>query len=147
MKLIMSFSDGKWGGWLLNDYDPEHELYKNYSFRMDARTGKIWWLTGGLQNVVYTKKDTITNEQVVESIRKLIKKFQLANVSRVDWSTVQVHNAGTELSQYSVSAANGRITHYVEFYNDEGEYMRIDIDYETGELWQILNKSYMYLYE
>lgn len=150
MKLIMSYSDGKWGGWLVNDYDADNELYKSYSFRIDARTGKIWWLKGGLANISYTKKESVTDEEIVESVRKIIQKYHLANVSTVDWNNVLVHNASAAMKNYlaeSNGAPGARITNYVEFYNDEGEHMRIDIDYETGELWQVLNTDYQYYYE
>lgn len=150
MKLVMSFSDGKWGGWLLNDYDSDNALYKNYSFRMDARNGKIWWLKGGLTNVTYTTKEGITNEEIVDSVRKMIQKYHLANVNTVDWSNVLVHNASASMTRYMADSTGEqveRITNYVEFYSDEGEHMRIDIDYETGELWQVLNKDYMYFYD
>ncbi len=150
MKLIMSYSAGKWGGWLTNDYDTDNTLYKSYSFRIDARTGKIWWLTGGLVNMTYTKKESVTNEEIVESIRKIIQKYHLANVSTVDWSNVLVHNSSAAMKKQleeKPGQQGARITNYVEFYNDEGEHMRIDIDYETGELWQVLNKDYQYYFE
>lgn len=150
MKLVMSYNDGKWGGWLTNDYDVDNVLYKSYSFRIDARTGKIWWLTGGLTNVSYTQKESVTNEEIVDSIRKLIQKYHLANVSTVDWSNVLVHNASVVMKRHlveNIGVPGSRITNYIEFYNDEGEHMRIDIDYETGALWQVLNKDYMYFYE
>lgn len=148
MKLVMSFSKGKWGGWLLNDYDAEDERYKNYSFRLDARTGKIWWLTGGFQNVSYTKTEGVTNAEILESVRKIIQKYHLANVNTVDWSNAIVYNASGKVNLAENAGQQGeRITNYVEFYTDEGEHMRIDIDYETGELWQILNKDYLYFYE
>lgn len=149
MKLVMSFSDGNWGGWLLNDYETESEQYKSYSFRMDARNGKIWWITGGQYNINYTKKDKITNEQIVENIRGLIRKYHLANVEKVDWSNVVVYNASKDIKNLLEEAKEKQgthITNYVEFYTDEGELMRVATDYQTGELWMVLNKSYLYLY-
>jgi len=150
LKLVMSFSDGKWGGWLLNEYAEEHPLYKSYTFRMDARTGKIWWLTGGLMNVEYTNKESVTDEEIVESVRKLIQKYHLANVSTVDWNHVLVYNGTDDMKRYMEETAQvqgQRIINYVEFYSDEGEHMRVDVDYETGELWQVLNKDYWYFYD
>ncbi|MBQ7776424.1 MAG: hypothetical protein IJ379_10955 [Lachnospiraceae bacterium] len=149
MKLVMSFSDGKWGGWLLNDYDVDNEKYKSYSFRMDARTGKIWWLTGG-GNVNYTKKTSMTDAEIITNTRSLIKKYNIANVENVNWNKVTVYNAGgqiKELLEESKENPNMHIANYIEFYSDEGELMRISTDWETGKLWMVLNKSYWYLYE
>lgn len=149
MKLVMSFSDGKWAGWLLNEYDTDSELYKNYTFRMDARTGKIWQLTGGVMNTVYTVKEYVTDEEIVDSVRKLIQKYHLANVSSVNWNQVLVHNASADMKRYIEETPQQQVEHivnYVEFYSDEGEHMRVDIDYETGELWQVINKDYWYFY-
>ena len=150
MKLVMSFSDGKWGGWLLNDYDKESELHKSYSFRMDARSGKIWWLTGGKYNVNYTGKEKVSNEEIVKNVREIVRKYNLANVDKVDWSNVTVYNAGSRIKELLEEASKNpgtHITNYVEFYTDEGELMRIETDYETGELWMVLNKDYLYLYD
>ncbi len=149
LKLVMSFSDGKWGGWLLNEYAEDNPMYKSYTFRMDARSGKIWWLTGGLMNVEYTNKESMTDEEIVENIRKLIQKYHLANVSTVDWNNVLIYNGTDDMKHYvegTLQLQGQRIINYVEFYSDEGEHMRVDVDYETGELWQVLNKDYWYFY-
>ncbi len=143
MKLVMSFSDGKWGGWLLNDE-------KSYSFRMDARTGKIWWLTGGKQEVSYTKKTPMTDAEIITNVRSIVKRYNIANVEYVNWNNVVVYNASSqikELLEENKNKPDMRISNYVEFYNDEGELMRISTDWETGKLWMVLNKSYWYKYE
>ncbi len=143
MKLVMSFSDGKWGGWLLNDE-------KSYSFRMDARTGKIWWLTGGEQEVSYTKKTPMTDAEIITNVRSIVKRYNIANVEYVNWNNVVVYNVSTqikELLEESKTKPDMRICNYVEFYSDEGELMRISTDWETGKLWMVLNKSYWYKYE
>lgn len=150
MKLVMSFSDGKWGGWLLNNYDADSELHKSYSFRMDARTGKIWWLTGGRRNVSYTKKSPITDREIIINAYNMIKKYNIANVEKVNWNNVVVYNASEnikELLEESKEKPEMHITNYVEFYTDEGELMRVSTDWETGALWMVLNKDYWYLYE
>lgn len=143
MKLVMSFSDGKWGGWLLNET-------KSYSFRMDARSGKIWWLSGGEIQVTYSGKKSMTDAQIIASTRSIIEKYHIANVKNVDWSKVVVYNATKEnksLSEKIIGKTDTYITNYVEFTNDEGELMRVSTDWETGELRMILNKDYWYLYE
>ncbi len=143
MKLVMSFSDGKWGGWLLNDT-------KSYSFRMDARSGKIWWLSGGELQVTYSGKQSMTDVQIIANTRRMIEKYHIANVKNVDWSKVVVYNATEDnkwLFENNKGKTNSYITNYVEFTNDEGELMRVSTDWETGELRMILNKDYWYLYE
>ena len=137
MKLVMSFSDGKWGGWLLNDTT-------SYSFRMDARSGKIWWLTGGEIEITYRGKNTMTDAQIIANTKSIIEKYHIANVNTVDWSKVLVYNATKEKKKENTGSY---ITNYVEFRNDEGELMRVSTDWETGELRMVLNKNYWYLYE
>lgn len=150
MKLVMSFNDGKWGGWLLNDFDLEDENYKSYSFRMDGRTGKLLWITGGKKSGVYSQKVTRTDEEIIENARSIIKKYHLANVEKLNWNTVTVYNAGKNLGELQLGTdgrTDARITDYIEFYSDEGELIRVATDWETGELWMLLNKDYVYMYE
>lgn len=149
MKLIMSFNDGKWGGWLLNEYEADHEKYKNYSFRMDARSGRIWWLTGGKEKVNYTQKVSFTDEEIVQNTRAIVKKYRLAKVDKLNWNNVLIYNVlkEPELLEQKLSQGEGRITNYVEFYSDDDELVRVSTDWETGELWSILYKDYLYLYE
>lgn len=150
MKLVMSFTDGRWGGWLLNDYSVEDERYKSYTFRMDARSGKIWWLTGGKQSVKYTGKSSFTDEQIIENARSIIKKYHLVNVSQLNWNEVYVYNAAKDKRnpiEERLENEEGRITNYVEFCSDDGEWVRVSMDWETGELWQIIYKNYSKWYE
>lgn len=145
MKLVMSFSDGRWGGWLLNDYNVGDERYKEYTFRMDARSGKIWWLTGGKQTMDYTGKVTFTDEEIIENARTIIKKYHLANVNQLNWNEVYVYNACKDIKHpidERLQQNAGRITNYVEFNTDEGERVQVAMDWETGELWQILFINY-----
>lgn len=149
MKLIMSFNDGKWGGWLLNEYDVNDEKYKNYSFRMDARSGRIWWLTGGKENIAYTKKVAFTDEEIIQNTRAIVKKYRLAKVDKLNWNKVVVHNVTKEpgVLEKELEKGEGRITNYVEFYSDDDELVQISTDWETGELWSVLYKDYLYLYD
>ncbi len=150
MKLVMSFTDGRWGGWLLNDYPVNDERYKNYTFRMDARSGKIWWLTGGKEQVKYTKKTSFTDEEIIANARSIIKKYNLADVSGVNWNNVYVYNAGKDNRnpiEDKLNQEGTRITNYVEFYSDDGELIQVSTDWETGELWQVLFKDYSYWFD
>lgn len=145
MKLVMSFTDGRWGGWLLNDYPTTDERYKNYTFRMDARSGKIWWLTGGKEHVRYTKKTSFTDEEIIANARSIIKKYNLADVSSVNWNNLYVYNAEKDSRnpiEEKLNQEGTRITNYVEFYSDDGELIQVATDWETGELWQVLFKDY-----
>lgn len=147
MKLVMNFSDGKWGGWLLNEYDAEDERYKCYTFRMDARTGKIWWLTGGREKIAYTGEVSFTDEEIVENVRDIVKKNRLANVETLNWNKVKVYNVTKDKKalEEKLKYKNVRITNYVEFYTDDDELVQIATDWETGELWSVLYKDYQYL--
>ena len=150
MKLVMSFTEGRWGGWLLNDYPTEDERYKNYTFRMDARSGKIWWLTGGKEQIKYTKKTSFTDEEIIANSRNIIKKYNLADVSSVNWNNVYVYNAQKDKRnpiEDKLSQEGNRITNYVEFYSDDGELIQVATDWETGELWQVLFKDYSYWFD
>ncbi len=149
MKLVISLDDGKWGGWLLNDYPATDKKYKSYSFRLDARSGKIWWLTGGKSNPTYSKKAAVTNAEIIENARSIIKKYHLADVENLNWNEVTVYNASDNISKLMQELASGKIsniTNYVEFHTDEGELVQISTDWETGELWMVLYKDYLYLY-
>ena len=150
MKLVMSFTDGRWSGWLLNEYSADDERYKSYTFRMDARSGKIWWLTGGKQSVKYSGKTTFTDEQIIENARSIIKKYHLVNVSQLNWNEVYVYNAAKDKRnpiEERLEREEGRITNYVEFCSDDGEWVQVSMDWETGELWQIIYKNYSKWYE
>ncbi len=149
MKLVMSLSDGKWGGWLLNDYAADEKEYKSYSFRMDARSGKIWWLTGTTNTHSYTKKTAVTDAEIIENARSIIKKYHLANVDKVNWNKVTVANASKDIVSAIQRVDTGKadnITNSVEFYSDDGELVQISTDWETGELWMVLYKDYLYYY-
>lgn len=134
--------NGRWNGFIENDYDDTDERYTSYQFTIDAISGEILEMRKfqSYQAGFSGSDISWTEEEMLELTKKLVEAYQLMPEGELDWESAkviacnesQIEQAEKEIMEEPDTAM--MLTNSVIFYRNGNQQFMVETDWETGEL-------------